>query len=109
MIINACPHEINVYKDNILVKTYPKTDILVRVSVNSKLVGEIDGCPLFENEYGDIEGLPPQADGVFYIVSARVADTNSKSGHLRNDLLVPGSQLRNEKGEILGCCGLVKG
>ena len=23
MIINACPHDINVYKDNILVKTYP--------------------------------------------------------------------------------------
>ena len=64
---------------------------------------------LYSVEYGDIEGLPPEVEDVFYIVSSMVLEAGHKLG--RYDLLAPATghpeTIRNEAGQIISVPGFV--
>jgi len=86
-IINATPHPI-VLKTSSKEITYPKSDILARVETKSKKVDDIE-VEVYENVYGDVQGLPKEKNGVYYIVSAMVLSANKESNNKRTDLIAP--------------------
>ena len=101
-IINMTPHQVVVVaKEGEVVKTFP-SEGTIRLSMKTVEVGEIGGIRLTKTEYGEPEGLPEDADGVYYIVSAMVKAACPD----RHDLLVPAEQVRNTAGQIIGCRSL---
>ena len=86
-----------------LVKSFEKSGILPRVAMTNTPVGVFDGVPFETIVYGDIEGLPEEQEGVYYIVSGLVAAAGVKLG--RNDLLAPGKLVRDAENSftVLGC------
>ena len=94
-IINTTPHPINLP----LGITIPPSGDLVRVSVQLNDAGNHDGIPLVRGTYGEVTGLPPQQDGVLYIVSALVRAALP----LRTDLASPAKLVRDGDGNITGC------
>lgn len=99
-IINCTPHTINFVNDaGEVIRTIEPSGILPRVSSSINLVGDIDGIPDEETVYGEVTDLPEKQDGVILIVSAMVASRLP----YRDDLRVPGRQVRNDRGQIIGC------
>ena len=104
VIVNLTPHEIHLYRGDELVEKI-KSSGIARVAVRSEKVGEIDGFPISKNFYGEITGLPDPLPGVYYVVSALVAQAAAGK---RTDLLVVNDTVRNEKGQIIGCRGFAQ-
>lgn len=99
-IINCTPHTINFVNDaGEVIRTIDPSGILPRVSSSINLVGDIDGIPDEETVYGEVTDLPEKQDGVILIVSAMVASRLP----YRDDLRVPGRQVRNDRGQVIGC------
>ena len=98
-LINLTPHDIIVVSEAQTI-TLPSQGVC-RVSSTSVLVGEHEGTPLYKVEFGQVEGLPDQVDGVLYIVSALV---KSAVPH-RNDVVSPTEYVRDSEGRIIGCKG----
>lgn len=100
-LINKTLHCINFIDDNGEVeRTIEPDGIPARVMSTSVVVAEINGIKIEETQFGEIEGLPEE-EGVYYIVSRIVATAAS-----RKDLLVPGQQVRDEDGRVVGCRSL---
>lgn len=97
----ALPEEIEV------LAKIESSGILPRIRVSDTCVGEIEGIPLHEVTYGDIENLPP-SNGDLFIVSGLVAAAAAKQG--RKDVIAPGGLVRdkNNPGVVLGCLFLQK-
>lgn len=111
MIINATPHTITILSkrgvtqdpktkafvalatDVEVLKTLEPSGILPRVKMDSKPTEPIDGFPVEEVIYGDIEGLPEYREGTYYIVSGLVASAATRLG--RKDVLAPGGLVRD--------------
>lgn len=85
-IKNYTPHPINV------------TEGPLRGSYPSEGLARVDGLPL-----GEVVGLPAPVRGVRYVVSILVAERLPD----RDDLLVPGEQVRDAAGRIVGCRSLI--
>lgn len=51
---------------------------------------------------------PPREVVVYYVVSSLAADAARCSGRATDDLLVPGQQIRDEAGRIVGCRSLAR-
>ena len=102
MIKNATPHNINVIINGKTI-LFSKSDTIARVSVKRTIINEIEGIPVYSTEYGDIEGLPNETEGTYYIVSALVMQKAKEIG--RKDLLKPGNLIRDENGNPIGCDG----
>lgn len=100
-IINTTPHDICIYKGDEIVRTIPPVGWTIRLAENVKDVGEIDGIPETETEYGSAD-LPEEKAGTYYVVSALV-----KSAYpARKDLRVPARAVRDENNRIIGCRSL---
>ena len=93
-IINTTPHPINLPD-----RTISPSGDLVRVAVQLEDCGSFDGIPLVKGSYGTVTGLPPQKEGVLYIVSALVRAALPD----RSDLASPARMVRDDKGMIVGC------
>lgn len=104
MIFNLTPHDINLYRGDELVETIVSCGA-ARVSVRSEIIGEINGYPISKNFYGEIIGLPEPQPGVFYVVSALVAQAAAGQ---RTDLLVVNDTVRDQEGRIIGCRGFAR-
>ena len=102
-IVNCTPHAVT-FVDGAgeILRTIPASGIVPRVSTAVSAVGDIDGIPDEITEYGDVESLPAPEPDTVYIVSALVA--TAASG--RDDLRVPGRQVRDENGRVIGCMSL---
>lgn len=98
-IVNLTPHDINVVLPD-GVRTYPRSGKVARCSVNSALVGEIDGVPIFKTVMGEVVDLPEKEEGTTLIVSVLV-----KEKVKRDDLVSPSSLVRDDKGNVIGCRG----
>ena len=63
-----------------------------------------DGCsvPVDRVSYGEVEGLPPEKEGVYHIVSMITA---LQCAGKRNDLLIVSGTVRDDQGRIIGCTG----
>lgn len=104
-LVNLTPHAINVVCETIT-RTIVPSGAVARVSTVSVKVCEIDGFPIYQTQYGELEGLPePKAD-TMYIVSAMAAAAAKAAG--RDDILSPGELIRDENGQPVGCRGLVR-
>lgn len=101
-ILNLTPHCINVVdSEGKALASFPSAG-LARISSTTEVVGEINGLPLTKTLFGEVEGLPEEKEGVFYIVSAMIKSTLPN----RRDLLVPGLQVRDDQGRVIGCQSL---
>lgn len=100
-IINLTPHAVTIVKEtgNLI---FPASGQLARVSARTVTVGEIDGIPVTETLYGEVEGLPAETAETIYIVSSLVAQRCKG----RNDVFIPNESVRDEAGRIIGCKSL---
>ena len=87
-----------------------ETTTVARVSAQTTTVGyfRINGVtvPRTHTVYGQVEGLPDPTPGVIYIVSGMIVSALASQGIHRDDLLVPGMQVRDEAGRVIGCRSL---
>ena len=119
-VLNYTPHNINIYKaglgGNELVCTL-QSDGVARCSVNSSLTGSVMlangqhsttvdgvGFDLLKTEFGEVEGLPDEAEGTIIVVSMLVRAALPD----RKDLYSPGPLLRDGNGQPIGCEGLTR-
>lgn len=102
-IINLTPHDINVVRESGDVVTFPPSGQVARISVDQKKVGQICGVDVFTSQRGDVCDLPDQATDIFLIVSMAIRTAFPD----RTDLLSPGTLVRNDQGQPIGCRGLV--
>ena len=93
-IINLTPHAVTIGD-----RTIEPSGEIARVSQTTTPAGDWDGIPLVVGSYGDTVGLPPQQDGVFYIVSAMLRMANPS----RRDLGSPADVIRDAQGQTVGC------
>ena len=124
-LINLCPHDIVLLRadcpavcDEIepefVLASLPsagelRLDQVVRRSTEQFVTGESETLhsgvvfPLQMIDLVPPSKLPEQQQGVLFIVSVLVAATLRRS-----DLVIPGSQVRNSRGQVLGCRSLNK-
>lgn len=106
-IVNLTPHDIKIVQGDNDVRVFPKpcndSDI-VRVATTDQQVGNIDGVVLFDTVFGDCMNVPPQVDGVVYIVSALAKQVLKDAG--RRDFVSPYGLVRDDDGNIIGSQGL---
>lgn len=108
MLKNLTPHEVCIYKLN---GVTPDLDLVIeageevaRVSCEYMKVDKtVEGVNLYRPVFGEVTGLPDYEEGVYLLVSTMVREALP----LRSDLVSPGQLLRNDKGEVIGCLGLV--
>lgn len=102
-VVNLTPHDIKVVdNEGNLIVSVPHEETPARVSSETIQVGDLGGIPVTKTVFGTVTGLPPQEEGTRYIVSRMVA--SAATG--REDLLVPGLQVRNADGQVVGCKSL---
>ena len=106
MIKNLTPHELLIFGSpdwtDTPVRVSPSGEV-ARIHVTETLTGQQEGVPLFQSTHGEVEGLPPQEEGVLLVVSLVVRLTVAD----RTDVASPGRLLRNAGGQPMGCYGLV--
>ena len=102
---NCTPHDIVIFgaTGGVIVTLKPSGDV-ARVEQTLVQVGECDGIPIYRRRFGDLVGLPEPVDGVWFVVSALVAQAAPRRG----DLLSPGELIRNTAGQPIGCRGLIR-
>lgn len=122
MIINCTPHNINIYstadcyiRDGFLCfrvgalddegafpqpfLTYPAAKEPARVIFVQKPAGMADGVHIYRWVPDEIVNLPGPKPGTYYIVSKMLAQACPE----RKDLIFPGTLVRNESGDVVGC------
>lgn len=103
--VNLTPHDVVIYKGDVVDRTIPFTGIIARAKEETKKVGELDGIPETESTFGEVENLPEPQPNTIYIVSALAAKAARDAGRTV-DLRVPHDSVRNDKGQIIGCRSL---
>ena len=83
------------------VEVYPSQGV-ARAICADKTVGRVEGHDLVEREYGPPRGLPAPQDGIYYIVSALVANAARQHGRPINDLLLTSRQVRDMQDRVVG-------
>lgn len=99
IIKNLSPHDLVIMtKSGEIIEEIPSSGN-ARVEEKRTKTGEINGVPVYKKSYSEIRGLPPQKEDTYYYVSSLVA---AHAQSERNDLLVPGEYVRDDKGRIRG-------
>ena len=97
-VVNLTPHSINIVGG----PTFEPSGQVARISSTNENAGELiingESVPLITQEFGEVIGLPEEKEGTMFIVSGLIF-ANSE----RKDLLVPGEQVRDEQGRVIGC------
>lgn len=97
------PHAIDIVgEDNLIIKTFPKGEKMIRLAASTVLAFEKDNIRFTKTVFGQAEGLPEYQEGIHYIVSQIVKSAFPE----RSDLLVPAEVQRNSEGNIIGCKSL---
>lgn len=81
---------------------------VARVETTTETDGRVGGIPIMRTRWGQIVGLPEYEAGTYHVVSVIVAEAAVDSGRNCDDLLVPGDQVRDARGRIVGCRGLTR-
>jgi hypothetical protein len=105
VIINLCPHALNILDAEGKVRDFPKCENPARVSQSEEVLGNILGVQITRQKFGKVENLPEYKQGTFYVVSRMVAAAAAAEGRKTSDLLIPGPGVRNEAGQIIGARG----
>lgn len=108
--LNVTPHTVGFFDEVATPLLEVPSTGLARVSAQTSIVGylRINGVliPQTHTVYGEIEGLPEPQEGRIIIVSGMIVSALAQQGVHRADLFVPGMQLRDEAGRVIGCRSL---
>ena len=105
VIINLCPHALNILDAEGGIRDFPKCENPARVSQSEEVLGNILGVQITKQTFGKVENLPEPQEGTFYVVSRIVAAAAKEEGRKTTDLLIPGPGVRDEEGRIIGAKG----
>lgn len=109
-LVNLTPHTITLVDQNNQVLLTVESSAVARVSAQTTTVGtySVNGIeiPHTHTVYGEVEGLPAPTPGVVYIVSGMIVSALASQGIRRDDVVVPGLQVRDEQGRVIGCRSL---
>jgi hypothetical protein len=117
MIVNLCPHPLNIFLESGSKLEIPTSGTVARVSTVRVRDGAVSTfisddealyvIPTFRITYGEVTGLPSPVEGTFYVVSLLV----KQACPTRADLLTvdssPDGAVRDERGAIIGVRGFV--
>lgn len=106
-LINLTPHDIHLHLAGGEVRTIPKSGKFARAEEKKQEVGSVDGIPLLKISYGSVNDLPPQAEGVAYIVS-QITAVAAKSLNRIEDILIVAETVRDDNGRIVGAKALAQ-
>lgn len=117
-IINCTPHEVVIYetsdcymRDGSLYLrdeeedfpqpflTLPASKEPARVTFKQKVDGMVDGILIYWSSPDEIVNLPEPKPGTYYIVSKMVA----QAWPAREDLIFPGTLVRDADDHVVGC------
>ena len=109
-LINLTPHDINLQTPSGEIQTIPKSGNVARVKTLPR-EAEDTGLPVPTyppTRFGEIDGLPPQEQGVVFIVSSLILSLLD-----REDCVAPATgpndgAIRNERGHIMAVTRLVR-
>lgn len=86
-------------------------DQQARVRQDPRPIGEVehDGAsvPLMDGNFQTVVGLDEPREGVHQVVSVITAMQAEADGRTLEDLVVPGDQMRDAKGRVIGCRGMM--
>lgn len=118
MIINCTPHDVDIYtpsgcymRDGCLYRredeiefpqpfrTYPAAKKPTRAIFAQKVEDMADGILVYRWFPEEVVNLPDPKPGTYYIVSKMLAQACPE----RKDLIFPGTVVRNESGDVVGC------
>ena len=100
-LVNLTPHAVNfITADGVQVNVAPE-GIIARLEQHDVLSRWIGRIPVYKTEYGQVQNLPDPQPDTIYIVSGMVL--NKVNG--RDDVLSPGSLIRNDEGQVIGAGG----
>ena len=105
VLINLCPHPLNILDAEGEVRDFPKCDNPARVSQSEEILGNILGVQITRQTFGKVENLPEYKQGTFYVVSRLVAAAAKEEGRKTSDLLIPGPAVRDKEGRVIGAKG----
>ena len=98
-IINLTPHAIT---EVTTATTFAPSGTVARVASESIHAFNVnDNIPVFITKFGDVHDLPAPQEGTIYIVSLLVKQASPD----RRDLVSPGTLVRDDKGNPIGCKG----
>jgi hypothetical protein len=100
-IINLTPHMINIEGQDPI-----PSEGIARCQEISKIVDNINGIDIIEKSFGELIDLPAPRKDTIFVVSIIAANAAKKAG--RVDCFVPGEQIRDESGRIIGCKNLAR-
>ena len=104
-LVNLTPHPVRLIRADGSELVIPPSGTVPRLREVVEDTGmRIDGIPVVRKGFGEIENLPEPQEGVFYIVSALVA----QAARDRDDLLIPDDLVRDEEGKIIGARRLAR-
>jgi len=107
IIFNATPHDV-LFIDGTNRITFNKSDILPRLKQENEDAQPLSyngfSIPIKKTTLREIENLPEETEGIFYIVSLIVLEAGKKLG--RKDLIAP-DPIRDANGNIIGCKGFL--
>lgn len=83
------------------VEVYPSKGV-ARAICTDKTVDRIEGHDIVTREYGPPRGLPEPQEGIYYIVSALVANAARQHGRTIHDLLLTSRQVRDMQDRVVG-------
>lgn len=102
-IINLTPHAVSfINADGATVLTVEASGTVVRVSARTVQTDTLNGLPVTQTEFGEVQDLPDQKDGTIYLVSSLVAQRVPD----REDVFIPAESVRDSAGKIIGCRSL---
>ena len=101
VLVNCTPHPLNIVQRDGKTLTIESSGIVPRCSSTETIDQVIGLIEVSKQKLGDVEGLPEEIPGTYFIVSRLVASASN-----RRDLLVPGQGIRDDEGRIIACKGL---
>jgi hypothetical protein len=105
MLVNLTPHPLNLRRMDGTTLTLPPSGMVARVASTDRVFGQLDGLAVHQVVLGqEIEGLPDQQDGTYYVCSLLAAQAAKVQG--RTDVYAPGPAVRDADGRVIGADGL---
>ena len=105
-IVNLTPHPLNFYKNGQGILTIESSGF-VRATVTSTQTGVVNGFPISNLTFGQVEGMPEPKKDTIYIVSKITADALKEQGRM-DDIFITDKAVRDQDGKIIGCEGLAQ-
>ena len=109
--INLTPHNVSILKPDGATLDLAPSGQVARVATQARDAGQLDGIPVVQQTYGDVQGLPNPQDGVAYLVSGLVLSAVKAAGG-RSDVYAPDTSpdgaVRDDGGRIVAVRRLVR-